>query len=95
MPFFEEGENWKNYKPVVYSTRLLPPTEHGSFLDDYSHIYAGGLAEAEQNNQQYFDSVFLMIVCRRAAIIARACRAALFIMLYRGYPIAIAISVTE
>jgi tryptophan 2,3-dioxygenase len=94
MPFFEEGENWKNYKPVVDAP---PPAEWvgrepgpGIFWYDYRHIYSTGLAEAEQNNLQFFDSVFVdeaAFVQGERQLSPRACRAAMFIMLYRGYPI--------
>src|SRR5690349_14129666 len=56
MPFFEEGENWKNYKSVS-GLPASATTENGPFWTDYRHIYSGGLAEAEQNNLQFFDSV--------------------------------------
>jgi tryptophan 2,3-dioxygenase len=93
MPFFEERENWENYKLVADAP---PPAEWsgrdpgpGLFWYDYRHIYATGLAEAEQNNLQYFDSVFVdeaAFVRGERQLSARACRSAMFIMLYRGYP---------
>lgn len=99
MPFFEEEENWKNYQFVAPP----PPSVGGGlpqadgiklpFWTDYRHIYSAGLAEAEQNNLQYFDSVFSDGFNRQRPddtgerqLSPRACRAALFIMLYRGYP---------
>jgi tryptophan 2,3-dioxygenase len=76
MPFFEEGENWKNYKGGE------------SFWSDYRTIYSTSLAEAEQNNRQFFDEVFDdASATAERRLSPRACRAALFIMLYRGYPI--------
>jgi tryptophan 2,3-dioxygenase len=94
MPFFEETVNWENYKPVAEGT--LPPmgeAEQGAggrspFWTDYRAIYASGLAEAEQNNLEYFDAVFSdEVASSDRQLSPRACRAALFIMLYRGYPI--------
>jgi tryptophan 2,3-dioxygenase len=71
MPFFEEIKN--------------------TFWTDYRYIYTTGLAEAEQSNQQYFDAVFSDTPPDSnrddRQLSPRACRAALFIMLYRGYPI--------
>jgi tryptophan 2,3-dioxygenase len=84
MPFFEEEENWKNYKSVAG----LSPAPAGPFWNDYRHIYASGLAEAEQNNIQFFDAVFSdESATPERQLSPKACRAALFIMLYRGYPI--------
>ncbi|HEX6429301.1 MAG TPA: tryptophan 2,3-dioxygenase family protein [Niastella sp.] len=88
MPFFEEGENWKNYQ-AVGDPPASAATENGPFWTDYRHIYSTGLAEAEQNNLQFFDSVFSHADASggERQLSPRACRAALFIMLYRGYPI--------
>ena len=84
MPFFEEEANWKNYKSVT----SLSPAPTGPFWNDYRHIYASGLAEAEQNNIQFFDAVFSdESATPERQLSPKACRAALFIMLYRGYPI--------
>lgn len=58
-----------------------------NFWADYRHIYTAGLAEAEQSNQQYFDAMFSDASAGDRQLSPRACRAALFIMLYRGYPI--------
>lgn len=102
MPFFEEESNWKNYTGGSLPTSPgggedAPPEEAGGrlFWTDYRNIYSGGLAEAEQTNLQYFDSVFSdnspsTEEGRGEAgrhLSPRASRAALFIMLYRGYPI--------
>src|SRR5262249_15236587 len=55
---------------------------------DYRWIYFSGLAEAELVNQQYFDSVFIDGAPNAERTLSpRACRAAMFIMIYRGYPI--------
>jgi len=91
MPFFEEAENWKNYASPL--PPLLQEGDGGRFWSDYRHIYTTSLADAEQSNQQYFDAVFADIAPGNTQggserqLSPRACRAALFIMLYRGYPI--------
>src|ERR1700741_1803146 len=53
MPFFEEKENWKNYK-------ILTPPEKNKhpFWVDYRNIYIESLADPEKNNQQFYDEVF-------------------------------------
>jgi tryptophan 2,3-dioxygenase len=87
MPFFDEPENWKNYKPVS-SAPISNEPGWGPFWSDYRHIYTSGLADVEQANLQYFDAVFKDgATGEDRNLSARACRAALFIMLYRGYPI--------
>ncbi len=75
MPFTDEERNW----------------------DEYRVAYINSLSEAEKNNQQYFDEVFGGEAFEKSGVkenkggerslSPRACRAALFIMLYRGYPI--------
>jgi tryptophan 2,3-dioxygenase len=88
MPFFEEEENWKQYQQVA--TTPHPPEGVGGrpFWTDYRRVYATGLAQAEQNNLPYFDAVFDDSAAgEERRLSPRACRAALFIMLYRGYPI--------
>lgn len=57
------------------------------FWHTYEQIYTGSLAEAEKNNEGFFKSVFNgegEQVERQLS--PKAARAALFIMLYRGYP---------
>jgi tryptophan 2,3-dioxygenase len=85
MPFFEEAGNWEHYKSVAGTAAAA----NGPFWNDYRTIYSSGLAEAEQSNLQYFDTVFSDASSESASerqLSPRACRAALFIMLYRGYP---------
>lgn len=59
-----------------------------SFWESYRDIYSGSLAEAEKGNLQFFDQVFVKrSAAEPAQLSVDACRAALFIMLYRGYPL--------
>lgn len=59
-----------------------------NFWEEYRRIYTSGLAEAEKNNLGYFDQVFTNQDNDAArGLSAVASKAALFIMLYRGYPI--------
>jgi tryptophan 2,3-dioxygenase len=62
--------------------------EAENFWDTYRHIYVTSLATAEQDNQAFFDTVFADTSANsERSLSPKACRAALFIMLYRGYPI--------
>ncbi|MBO9153186.1 tryptophan 2,3-dioxygenase family protein [Chitinophaga sp. GCM10012297] len=84
MPFFDEPGNWTKYQPV---TEVTPGAEH-IFWQDYRQLYSGGLAEAEKNNREYFNTVFSdENAGGERHLSPKASRAALFIMLYRGYPL--------
>ncbi|MDP4264466.1 MAG: tryptophan 2,3-dioxygenase family protein [Bacteroidota bacterium] len=83
MPFFNEEENWKEFS--VHTTIKNIP----SFWAEYRYQYQNSLAEAEKNNIEAFDEIFIRPsspVNDQQRLSATASRAALFIMLYRGYP---------
>ena len=91
MPFFRE-DYWNNYKPSVPE-----PLTHHPFWNDYRHIYQAGLTEREQNKIYDFDYVFFeqspagytpeQLEGLRSNFSPAALRAALFIMLYRDFPV--------
>ncbi len=59
-----------------------------AFFKTYRDIYEKSLVEGEKNNIQWFDKVFFSTEPDpERTISSKACRAALFIMLYRGYPL--------
>ena len=81
MPFFDTGRSW-DASPSPGSSGLHP------FWEDYRSRYAASLAEAENTNLARFDVTFGEEGGQvPRSISARASRAALFIMLYRGYPL--------
>ena len=86
MPFFNETENWKDFTLTSGATSTSP--EIYPFWSEYRYQYQNSLADAEKNNLQAFDEVFLSSSANNneRSISARASQAALFIMLYRGYP---------
>lgn len=57
------------------------------FWETYQQAYSNSLAEAEKDNLQYFNEVFFSQRESHYTFSAKANRAALFIMLYRGYPL--------
>jgi tryptophan 2,3-dioxygenase len=68
--------------------------EKESFWDDYRDRYKNSLADVEKDNLSSFDEVFFDkdmdqpgVSTTQRSLSPRACRAALFIMLYRGYPL--------
>lgn len=74
MPFLKAGAYWEN---------------EDSFFDVYRSAYAASLQEGEKQNLQSFDMVFMQRDTydngRRLSLASN--RAALFIMLYRDYPL--------
>lgn len=91
IPFFEE-QFWENY--VSVSNEKSTPHV---FWNDYRHIYKNGLTEREANKIKDFDYVFFdelpegasheNVAGLRSNFSAGALRAALFIMLYRDFPV--------
>jgi len=61
--------------------------EQGDWWTKYSTVYRESLTENELGNLARFDEVFKDESADGRQLSGRACRAALFIMLYRGYPI--------
>jgi tryptophan 2,3-dioxygenase len=58
------------------------------FWQHYKESYSASLAEAEKNNLDAFDEIFSDTAGTTDRYLSpAACRAALFIMLYRGYPL--------
>jgi tryptophan 2,3-dioxygenase len=74
MPFFNKPELWQNFSQE-------------DFYKAYKEAYSVSLAEAEKNNLEAFDEVFNKQRETHYTFSAKANRAALFIMLYRGYPL--------
>lgn len=58
-----------------------------AFWQGYKENYRTSLAEAEKNNLSAFDEIFEASTAADRSLSPAACRAALFIMLYRGYPL--------
>ena len=89
MPFFE-NDLWKNYQNQFPAADNLHP-----FWSDYRDIYKNGLNEKEANKINDFDFIFFEEknsfpyeqLPREPMFSAEAMRAALFIMLYRDFPV--------
>lgn len=90
MPFFDAAL-WHQYKPAGTNT-----TDH-PFWNDYRAVYLQGLTEREQGKILDFDYVFFekapadytpeQLETLRSNFSPKAMRAALFIMLYRDFPV--------
>lgn len=79
MPFFNETANWKDFEGVAAAGKPI-------YWSTYQAAFENSLAPAEKNNSDIFDTVFFNTDNTGRTISAAASRAALFIMLYRGYP---------
>jgi tryptophan 2,3-dioxygenase len=80
MPFFDE-KFWTGY------TSLYPSTELHAFWNDYRTIYANSLTEREQQKLADFDTQFIQEKQADGSFSDAAMRSALFIMLYRDFPV--------
>jgi len=78
MPFFENDKYWEG--EIIGNNAAQHP-----FWLTYQRIYTEGLMEGERNNIDFFNKVFYTEDESRG-LSPKACRAALFILLYRGYP---------
>lgn len=71
MPFAEDEKYWNSQ----------------TFWTGYEAVYTNSLAEAEKNNLENFKKIFFTAEENTERNLSpKACRSALFIMLYRGYP---------
>jgi tryptophan 2,3-dioxygenase len=81
MPFFDPVY-WENYQQVSQETSM----EH-AFWNDYRHLYGASLTEREIHKLQDFDQQFTLDESADKGFSNRALRSALFIMLYRDFPV--------
>ncbi|MCF8247748.1 MAG: tryptophan 2,3-dioxygenase [Saprospiraceae bacterium] len=79
MPFFEDKENWP--------TPIGDNIEQHPFWADYSARYVESLMPNERFNLRFFNQVFFGEDDNTERRLSpKACRAGLFIFLFRGYP---------
>lgn len=91
MPFFNDDQDWKGISVSAAAAAPKPPAPAegtGSFWKEYRRQYENSLAEAEKNNLEAFDEIFFKPAGNEPRTLSpAAAKAALFIMLYRGYPL--------
>lgn len=85
MPFFDEPANWQHFVPAASYT-VNEHTQMHVYWQCYRRCYSNSLAGNETANLEIFDAVFFNEDAAKQ-LSAKASRAALFIMLYRGYPV--------
>lgn len=85
MPFFDRTELWTNFDYQPDETAAPA----GVFWQGYRSCLQQSLSQAESGNLAAFDEVMGLTNSeeRPCQLSPRACRAALFIMCYRGYPL--------
>ena len=94
MPFFNEAELWVTFTTTFPNSAEQMAEQPGlllaPFWKEYRFCLFNSLAEVESANLQAFDKVVIGQTDSEAkaetSLSPAACRAALFIMLYRGYP---------
>lgn len=91
VDMIKKAENGQSLLQLLNSwLERMPFLKDGAddaFWDRYKESYRTSLAEAEKNNLGAFDEIFSNSVTADRTLSPSACRAALFIMLYRGYPL--------
>lgn len=76
MPFFNTPEFWTEW------------TEGTDFWNTYKEVYAQSLGEGEKQNVRVFEELFMSDLSNKdRKLTDKARRSALFIMMYRDYPI--------
>ncbi|HPH85605.1 MAG TPA: tryptophan 2,3-dioxygenase family protein [Ferruginibacter sp.] len=81
MPFLHDARIWNNDRDDQTENSIHP------FWSDYENIYAQSLSDAEKKNVEHFKQHFFDEAHNPdRSLSPAACRSALFIMLYRGYP---------
>ena len=81
----KDAENGQSVLELINAWLERMPFITNDFWNNYQQVYVNSLAEAEKNNAEFFATVFNDSNAERN-LSSKACRAALFIMMYHGYP---------
>ena len=82
MPFFSETAIWERFVSSEHRQGVHV------FWSEYERRYRDSLADQEKQNAEAFLQLFMASAAGTdRSLSAAACRSALFIMLYRGYPV--------
>jgi tryptophan 2,3-dioxygenase len=88
VDFIRKAESERSLLELVNDwLERIPFTDDERNWSLYREIYIKSLSESEKENSKYFDEFFGDDKSVERSLSPKACRAALFIMLYRGYPI--------
>jgi len=87
IAIIKDAESGKSVIELLNTWLERMPFITGDFWNNYQQVYNSSLAEAEKNNATTFENVFNNTDADEARnLSSKACRAALFIMMYHGYP---------
>ncbi len=87
IAIIKDAESGKSVIELINAWLERMPFITEDFWKNYQQVYVGSLAEAEKNNAAAFETIFNTAdenVERN--LTPKACRSALFIMMYHGYP---------
>ena len=87
IAIIKDAESGKSVIELVNSWLERMPFITEDFWKNYQQVYVNSLAEAEKNNAAVFETIFNTAdenIARNFT--TKACRSALFIMMYHGYP---------
>lgn len=79
--------NWLERMPFFRDAKLWETGDNEKFWKSYRALYMESLAEGERQNIDRFDELFMTSHTRGGSLSDDARRAALFILLYRDYPL--------
>jgi tryptophan 2,3-dioxygenase len=85
IALIKQAENENSVLQLINNWLERMPFIDDDFWDNYQQVYKNSLADAERSNAAYFDSIF-NATGTESTLTSKACKAALFIMLYHGYP---------
>ena len=85
IAIIKEAEDGKSVIELINAWLERMPFITDAFWKHYEQVYVSSLAEAEKGNAASFAEIFNTASSERN-FSPRACRSALFIMLYHGYP---------
>ena len=78
---------WLERMPLLEDGKMMDQGSEPSFWDAYREAYHASLSEGERQNIERFDELFMSQNNTIGSLSERARRAALFILLYRDYPL--------
>jgi tryptophan 2,3-dioxygenase len=78
---------WLERMPFLENTNVWEKGNNTSFWNHYRTIYSESLGDGEQQNLNRFDQLFMTSENQEGTLSDRARRSALFILLYRDYPL--------
>ena len=87
IAIIKDAEKGKSVMELINAWLERMPFITEDFWKNYQRVYVDSLAEAEKNNALAFEKVFNNAPADEVRnLTTKACRSALFIMMYHGYP---------